>query len=73
MNTFTLAATSFTIALSLMITGKKDKLQASFSGFCAAVFISQIAIFFHNIFDFGFLIADLILNVASAPWGSSLR
>jgi signal transduction histidine kinase len=56
MDTFILAATSFTIALSLMITGKKDKLQASFSGFCAAIFISQIAIFLRNIFHSEFLL-----------------
>jgi two-component system, NtrC family, sensor histidine kinase HydH len=58
MDTFILAATSFTIALSLMITGKKDKLQASFSGFCAAIFISQIAIFLRNIFQ-----SKILLNV----------
>ena len=58
MDTFILAATSFTISLSLMITGKKDKLQASFSGFCAAVFISQITIFFRNTFK-----SDFLLNV----------
>lgn len=45
MDTFTLAATSFTIALSLLITGKKDKLQASFSAFCLAIFIAHAAIF----------------------------
>jgi len=50
MDTFTLAATSFTIAVSLIITGKKDKLQASFIGLCLAVFISQAGLFFHGIF-----------------------
>jgi len=55
MDTFILAATSFTISVSLMITGKKDKLQTSFSGLCAAVFISQTAICFGNIFHFVFL------------------
>ena len=55
MDTFILAATSFTIAVSLMITGKKDKLQASFAGLCAAVFVSQAAISFGNIFHLGSL------------------
>ena len=69
MDTFILAATSFTIALSLMITGKKDKLQASFSGFCAAVFISQIAIFLRNIFKSEFLLNVEYLGIlAIAPF-----
>ena len=50
MDTFTLAATSFIIAVSLIITGKKDKLQASFIGLCLATFVSQTGIFFHDIF-----------------------
>jgi signal transduction histidine kinase len=56
MDTFILAATSFTIAVSLMITGKKDKLQSSFAGLCAAVFVSQAAITLGNIFHYDFLI-----------------
>jgi two-component system, NtrC family, sensor histidine kinase HydH len=69
MDTFILAATSFTIALSLMITGKKDKLQASFSGFCAAVFISQTAIFLRNIFKSEFLLnAEYLGILAIAPF-----
>jgi signal transduction histidine kinase len=51
MDTFTLAATSFIIALSLAITGRKDKLQASFIGLCAAIFVSQVGIFFTSIFS----------------------
>lgn len=35
MDTFTLAATSFIIPLSLLLTGKKDKLQEAFAGLCA--------------------------------------
>jgi two-component system sensor histidine kinase HydH len=50
MDTFTLAATSFIIPLSLLLTGKKDKLQEAFAGLCAAIFISQIGVFFQNIF-----------------------
>jgi two-component system, NtrC family, sensor histidine kinase HydH len=50
MDTFTLAATSFIIAVSLIITGRKDKLQASFIGLCLAVFVSQAGVFFHDIF-----------------------
>ena len=50
MDTFTLAATSFIIAISLIMTGRKDKLQASFVGLCFAIFVSQVGVFFHNIF-----------------------
>lgn len=56
MDTFILAATSFIIAVSLMITGKKDKLQASFAGLCAAVFISQITITLGTLFPWKWLI-----------------
>ena len=69
MDTFILAATSFTIAVSLLITGKKDRLQASFSRLCAAVFISQAAISFGNIFHFGFLLKIRYLGaLAIAPF-----
>jgi signal transduction histidine kinase len=54
MDTFTLAATSFIISLSLLLTGKNDELQEAFAGLCAAVFISQIGVFFQNIFAPGF-------------------
>ncbi|MBN1470495.1 MAG: hypothetical protein JW925_01845 [Syntrophaceae bacterium] len=68
MDTFILAATSFTIAVSLMITGKKDKLQASFAGLCAAVFVSQIAITLDNIFHYEFLFKIRYLGeLAIAP------
>jgi two-component system, NtrC family, sensor histidine kinase HydH len=50
MDALTLAATSFIIAISLMITGRKDKLQASFIGLCLAIFVSQTGIFLHNFF-----------------------
>ena len=53
MDTFILAATSFTISVSLMITGRKDRMQSSFSRLCAAVFISQGAISVESIFHFG--------------------
>lgn len=54
MDTFTLAATSFTIALSLMITGKKDRLQMSFAAFCLAIFVAQAAILLSRLFASGF-------------------
>lgn len=54
MDTFTLIATSFIIAISLIITGRKDKLQASFVGLCLAVFVFQIGVFFRDIFMFTF-------------------
>jgi two-component system sensor histidine kinase HydH len=54
MDTFTLAATSFIISLSLLLTGKKDELQEAFAGLCAAVFFSQIGVFFQNIFALEF-------------------
>ena len=50
MDTFTLAATSFIISFSLVLTGKKDELQEVFAGLCVAIFISQIGVFFQNIF-----------------------
>lgn len=50
MDTFTLAATSFIISLSLLITGKKDALRRSFAAFCAAIFVAQTAVFFSDIF-----------------------
>lgn len=50
MDIFTLAATSFTIALSLFIAGKKDRLTVSFSCFCLAISIAQAALFFQGLF-----------------------
>jgi len=50
MDTFTLAATSFIIALSLFITGKKDRLQTSFSALCLAIFVAQAALVFQSLF-----------------------
>jgi two-component system sensor histidine kinase HydH len=68
MDTFILAATSFTIAVSLMITGKINKLQASFAGLCAAVFVSQVAITIGNYFHLSFLIKSRYLGLlAVAP------
>ncbi|HOW56825.1 MAG TPA: ATP-binding protein [Smithellaceae bacterium] len=54
MDSFTLAAASFIIAISLIITGRKDKLLTSFVALCAAVFLSQTGIFFQSIFAAGF-------------------
>lgn len=56
MDTLILTATSFIIAVSLMITGKKDKLQASFAGLCAAVFVSQVTMALENYFSCSFLL-----------------
>lgn len=68
MDTFILAATSFTIAVSLLITGKKDKLQASFAALCAAVFVSQVTITLGNLFHIPFLIIIRYLGIlAVAP------
>ncbi|MEN6468142.1 MAG: ATP-binding protein [Smithella sp.] len=68
MDTFTLAATSFTIALSLFIMGKKDKLQVSFSVFCLAISIAQAALFFQGLFAPRFWIyVEYIGILAIAP------
>lgn len=68
MDTFILAATSFIIAVSLMITGKKDTLQTAFSRLCAAVFLSQAAISLNNIFHVSFLLKlEYIGSLAIAP------
>ncbi|MEE9913315.1 MAG: hypothetical protein K4571_16520 [Deltaproteobacteria bacterium] len=67
MDTFTLAATSFTIALSLFITGKMDRLQTSFAGFCLAIFISQAAVFFQGLFAPGFWIYIGHIGILTIP------
>ncbi|MFA5321756.1 MAG: ATP-binding protein [Smithella sp.] len=72
MNTFILAATSFTIAVSLMIKGRRDNLQASFAGLCAAIFVSQAAITLGNIFHYEFFVKMQYLGglamASSALW-----
>jgi two-component system, NtrC family, sensor histidine kinase HydH len=69
MDTLILAATSFTIAVSLMITGKRDKLQASFAALCGAVFVSQASMTLGNLFHSGFLIKISNLGLlALAPF-----
>ena len=65
MDTFTLAATSFTIALSLFIAGKKDRLQMSFSCFCLAISIAQAALFFQGLFAPAFWIYVQRIGVLS--------
>ena len=68
MDTLILTATSFIITVSLMITGKKDKLQASFAGLCAAVFTSQVTTTLGNIYSFGCLMIIRYLGLlAVAP------
>ena len=54
MDTFTLAATSFIITLSLFIKGRKDGLQTSFAAFCLAIFIAQISLFLQSLLSAGF-------------------
>ena len=51
MNALTLAATSFIIAVSLLITDRKDKPKASFIGLCLAIFVSQTGVFLQNYFS----------------------
>lgn len=51
MDALTLAATSFIIAVSLLITDRKDKPKASFIGLCLAIFVSQTGVFLHNYFS----------------------
>jgi signal transduction histidine kinase len=50
MDALTLTATSFIIAISLMITGREDKVQTSFIGLCLAIFVSQAGFFLHRFF-----------------------
>src|SRR5271157_4187348 len=50
MDALTLAATSFIIAISLLITDRKDKPKASFIGLCLAIFVSQTGVFLQNYF-----------------------
>ena len=68
MDTFILVATSFTIAVSLMITGKTNRLQSAFAALCAAVFVSQTAVTLENIFHYEFLLKIKYLgSLAIAP------
>lgn len=69
MDTFTLAATSFTIALSLFITGKTDRLQRAFAVLCLAVFLHQTAVFFRELFapDFWTAVATVGLFAIAPP------
>ena len=68
MDTFTLAATSFIICLSLILTGKKDKLHMSLAGLCAAVFIWQVAVFMREFFAAAlWLIIENLALLAIAP------
>jgi two-component system sensor histidine kinase HydH len=68
MDTFILAATSFIIPASLVITRKRDKLQESFAGLCIAVFVVQAAVFLRNLFAFEFLLkAEYLGLLAIAP------
>jgi hypothetical protein len=50
MDALTLTATSFIIAISLMITGREDKVETSFIGLCLAIFVSQAGFFLHRFF-----------------------
>jgi signal transduction histidine kinase len=69
MDTFTLAATSFIIAFSLMLTGKKDKLHGSFAALCTTVFILQIAVSLRPIFASEFWVTvEYMGSLAIAPF-----
>ncbi len=50
METFTLAAVSLIIAVSLKLYKKNDPVQMSFAALCLAIFIYKISVFFHGIF-----------------------
>ena len=58
MDSLTLAATSLIIAISLMITGREDKLQTAFVGLCLAIFVSQTGFILYH-----YLARDLWKNV----------
>jgi len=68
METFTLAAISLTIAISLVIKKKRDGLQLSFAVLCLAIFFHKGGVFFHDLLRNPFWknIADIGL-VAVAP------
>jgi len=50
MDALILAATSFTISASLVISRRRNKLQEAFAGLCAAVFVVQAAIVLGELF-----------------------
>lgn len=69
MDELTLAATSFIIAVSLMITGRIDKLRMAFVSLCLAVFVFQSAAFLHNFSAANFLIRIKVIGLlAIAPF-----
>jgi two-component system sensor histidine kinase HydH len=49
METFALAAISFTIAISLLIRKKKNSLYLSFAGLCLAIFFQKAGAFFSSL------------------------
>jgi two-component system, NtrC family, sensor histidine kinase HydH len=68
METFTLAAISLTIAISLVINKKRDALQLSFAALCMAIFFLKGGTFFHDLLKNSFWnnVADIGL-VSIAP------
>lgn len=58
MDTFILVATSFTIAVVLLITGKTNSLQSAPAALCAAVFVSQTAVTKPDKFELFILLSD---------------
>jgi len=50
METFTLAAVSLIIAISLIIYKKNDPVQLSFAALCLAIFVNKTGLFFNDIF-----------------------
>lgn len=55
METFTLAAVSLIIAISLIIYKKNDPIQLSFAVLCLAIFVNKIGFFLHGIFRNDFI------------------
>ncbi|MCX5841312.1 MAG: hypothetical protein NTY16_07655 [Deltaproteobacteria bacterium] len=67
METFTFAAVSLTIAISLLISKKKTSVHRSFAWLCAAVFLYKGAAFFDGIFQRDFLKMVETLGLLSIP------
>jgi two-component system, NtrC family, sensor histidine kinase HydH len=67
METFTFAAVSLTIAISLLISKKKTSVHRSFAWLCAAVFLYKGAAFFDGIFQRDFLKMVETMGLLSIP------
>jgi two-component system sensor histidine kinase HydH len=67
METFTFAAVSLTIAISLLISKKKTSLHRTFAWVCAALFLYEGASFFDGIFQKDFLKMTTAAGLLSIP------